>query len=51
MRVLTVVGARPQFIKAGPVSAALKKLGADEISHENSRNYDENDETVTAADF
>jgi UDP-GlcNAc3NAcA epimerase len=40
MRVLTVVGARPQFIKAGPVSAALKKLGVEEIVVHTGQHYD-----------
>jgi UDP-GlcNAc3NAcA epimerase len=40
VRVLTVIGARPQFIKAGPVSAALKKLGVDEITVHTGQHYD-----------
>ena len=40
MRVLTVIGARPQFVKAGPVSAALKKLGVDEIIVHTGQHYD-----------
>jgi UDP-GlcNAc3NAcA epimerase len=40
VRVLTVIGARPQFIKAGPVSAALKKLGVDEIIVHTGQHYD-----------
>ncbi len=31
MRVATIVGARPQFIKAAPVSKALRKAGHQEI--------------------
>lgn len=33
MRVLTVVGARPQFIKAGPVSAALRRSHEEFLLH------------------
>jgi UDP-N-acetylglucosamine 2-epimerase len=40
VRVLTVIGARPQFIKAGPVSAALKKMGVDEIIVHTGQHYD-----------
>jgi UDP-GlcNAc3NAcA epimerase len=40
VRVLTVIGARPQFIKAGPVSAALKKLRVDEIIVHTGQHYD-----------
>lgn len=40
MRVLTVIGARPQFIKAGPVNAALKKLGVEEIVVHTGQHYD-----------
>jgi UDP-GlcNAc3NAcA epimerase len=40
MRVLTVVGARPQFIKAAPVSAALKRLGVEEIIVHTGQHYD-----------
>ena len=31
MKVFTVVGNRPQFIKAAPLSAALRDAGADEV--------------------
>jgi UDP-GlcNAc3NAcA epimerase len=40
MRVLTVIGARPQFIKAGPVSAALKESRIDEIIVHTGQHYD-----------
>lgn len=33
MKVLSVVGARPQFIKAAPVSQALRKAGAEVLVH------------------
>ena len=41
MRVLTVVGARPQFIKAGPVSEALVVAGIDEVLVHTGQHFDE----------
>ncbi|MFN2399249.1 MAG: non-hydrolyzing UDP-N-acetylglucosamine 2-epimerase [Gemmatimonadaceae bacterium] len=40
MKVLTVVGARPQFIKAAPVSTALSNAGHDEILVHTGQHYD-----------
>ena len=40
MRVLSVVGNRPQFIKSGPVSVALRDAGADEIVLHTGQHYD-----------
>ena len=40
MRVLTVVGARPQFIKAGPVSVALRDAGHVEYMVHTGQHYD-----------
>src|SRR6185436_16118251 len=43
MKVLTVVGARPQFIKAAVVSRALKDIGgAEEIIVHTGQHYDKN---------
>ena len=42
MKVLTVVGARPQFIKAAPVSLALRNLGIDETIAHTGQHYDYN---------
>ena len=40
MRLLTVVGARPQFIKAAPVGAALDARGHEEILVHTGQHYD-----------
>ncbi|MBZ0276570.1 MAG: UDP-N-acetylglucosamine 2-epimerase (non-hydrolyzing) [Anaerolineae bacterium] len=41
-RYLTVVGARPQFIKASPVSKALRQAGIDEFLVHTGQHYDHN---------
>jgi UDP-N-acetylglucosamine 2-epimerase len=41
MKVLTVVGARPQFIKAAPVSEALRSEGIDEVFVHTGQHYDD----------
>jgi UDP-N-acetylglucosamine 2-epimerase len=48
MRVLTVVGARPQFIKAAPVRRALESAGHNEILVHTGQHYDE---ALSAAQF
>ena len=40
MRVLTVVGNRPQFIKSAPLSAAFAETGVDEIVLHTGQHYD-----------
>src|SRR5262249_11119309 len=40
MRVLSVVGNRPQFIKSAPLSTALRNAGIDEISLHTGQHYD-----------
>ena len=42
MKVLTVVGARPQFIKAAPVSRALQAAGVSEFLVHTGQHYDAN---------
>ncbi len=39
--IMNVVGARPQFIKAGPVSKALAEVGVDEILVHTGQHYDD----------
>ena len=40
MRALTIVGNRPQFIKAAPLSLALAAAGIDEVSVHSGQHYD-----------
>ncbi len=40
MRVLSVVGNRPQFIKSAPLSAALEKAGIEEVLLHTGQHYD-----------
>ena len=40
MKVLSVVGNRPQFIKSGPVSEALRARGIDEVTVHTGQHYD-----------
>lgn len=42
MKLLTVVGARPQFIKAAAMSRCLKHRGVDEVLVHTGQHYDEN---------
>ncbi len=42
MKILTVIGARPQFIKAAAVSRALKKAGVNEVIVHTGQHYDHN---------
>lgn len=41
-RILAVVGARPQFVKAAPVSRALLKAGLDEVMVHTGQHFDAN---------
>lgn len=41
MKVLTVVGARPQFIKAAPVTRVLRERGHDEVLVHTGQHYDD----------
>ncbi len=40
MKVLTVVGNRPQFIKAAPLALALREAGIEEVSLHTGQHYD-----------
>jgi UDP-N-acetylglucosamine 2-epimerase len=40
MKVLTVVGNRPQFIKSGPISAALRQAGIEEVGLHTGQHWD-----------
>lgn len=40
MRVLTVIGARPQFVKAAPVSEAFAAIGIEELVVDTGQHYD-----------
>lgn len=42
MKVITVLGARPQFIKAATVSRAFKEVGVDEIIVHTGQHFDKN---------
>jgi UDP-N-acetylglucosamine 2-epimerase len=42
MKILTIVGARPQYIKAAPVSNVLKEAGLEEIMVNTGQHYDFN---------
>jgi UDP-N-acetylglucosamine 2-epimerase (non-hydrolysing)/UDP-GlcNAc3NAcA epimerase len=46
VRVLSVVGNRPQFIKSGPLSVALREAGIDEIVVHTGQHYDRELSTV-----
>jgi UDP-N-acetylglucosamine 2-epimerase len=48
---LTVVGARPQFIKASPVSNALRQAGIDEFLVHTGQHYDHNMSAVFFKDM
>ena len=40
MKVLSVVGNRPQFVKSGPLSVALREEGIDEVVLHTGQHYD-----------
>ena len=40
MRLLTVIGNRPQFVKSAPLSTALREAGIDEVVLHTGQHYD-----------
>ena len=42
LSILTIIGSRPQFIKAAPVSSALQNAGINEIIVNTGQHYDFN---------
>ena len=42
MKIVTIIGARPQFVKASVVSQALKDAGHDELLVDTGQHYDDN---------
>jgi len=50
-RIVTVVGARPQFIKAGPVSRAFRDAGIDETLIHTGQHFDDGMSTYSSANW
>ncbi len=51
MKIVTVVGARPQFIKAAPVSRALHAVGIEEVVMHTGQHYDPSMSAVFFREF
>ena len=51
LKIVTVVGARPQFIKAAPVSRALRQAGHQEFLVHTDQHYDENMSSIFFRDL
>ncbi len=51
MRVLNIVGARPNYMKIAPVHAALKKAGVDALLAHAGQHYDANMSEILFADL
>ena len=51
MKILTIIGARPQFIKASPVSHALTDARVEEVIINTGQHYDFNMSEIVCKNF